>query len=272
MHGLPPPNGQPRLVVVRRLRPGRARLRRGCGAACAPSGRPPCAGELARRPRSKVMSAEVSARPIEQVTGPASSSNDAACSSSSKRSAQRSTPLPAAAPWWARDQDLRPHHRSRPRGRRGGGKLLAQGTPEQVAATEGSHTGRFLAEIVKPKPGPKRRPRSGGSWPPRSLRLRRGAETQTGRRHPLRAGAADIPRGPVGPRDEVRPLGAQPSARKLVPSNAVTPSPTATAPSGMTVGPIGGMAAPAMKNSGEPLEQLSHNAFGNTWSFPLRGR
>jgi excinuclease ABC subunit A len=34
---------------------------------------------------------------------------------------------------------------------------VAQGTPEQVAATEGSHTGRFLAEIVKPAPKRKKR-------------------------------------------------------------------------------------------------------------------
>ena len=44
-----------------------------------------------------------------------------------------------------------------PEGGEEGGKLVAQGTPEQVAGTEGSHTGRFLAEIVKPAPA-----RSGG--------------------------------------------------------------------------------------------------------------
>jgi excinuclease ABC subunit A len=36
--------------------------------------------------------------------------------------------------------------------------VVATGTPEQVAATPGSHTGRFLAEIVEPaKSAPKRR-------------------------------------------------------------------------------------------------------------------
>ncbi|MFU0804166.1 MAG: excinuclease ABC subunit UvrA [Pseudoclavibacter caeni] len=35
-----------------------------------------------------------------------------------------------------------------PEGGAGGGTVIAQGTPEQVAATPGSHTGRFLAEIL----------------------------------------------------------------------------------------------------------------------------
>ncbi|WP_028244520.1 excinuclease ABC subunit UvrA [Pseudoclavibacter soli] len=35
-----------------------------------------------------------------------------------------------------------------PEGGSGGGTVIAQGTPEQVAATPGSHTGRFLAEIL----------------------------------------------------------------------------------------------------------------------------
>ena len=45
-----------------------------------------------------------------------------------------------------------------PEGGEEGGRLVAQGTPEQVAGTKGSHTGRFLAGIVKPPPGRKRRP------------------------------------------------------------------------------------------------------------------
>jgi excinuclease ABC subunit A len=43
-----------------------------------------------------------------------------------------------------------------PEGGEEGGLVVAQGTPEQVAAIDGSHTGRFLAEIVQPK-----RPRGG---------------------------------------------------------------------------------------------------------------
>jgi excinuclease ABC subunit A len=35
-----------------------------------------------------------------------------------------------------------------PEGGSGGGKVVAQGTPEQVARVEASHTGRFLAEIL----------------------------------------------------------------------------------------------------------------------------
>ncbi|MDE2398278.1 MAG: excinuclease ABC subunit UvrA [Burkholderiales bacterium] len=39
-----------------------------------------------------------------------------------------------------------------PEGGSGGGRLLVAGTPEDVAAFEGSHTGRFLAPILKPTP------------------------------------------------------------------------------------------------------------------------
>ncbi len=46
-----------------------------------------------------------------------------------------------------------------PEGGEEGGLLVAQGTPEQVAAKEGSYTGRFLAEIVKPAAAPKARRR-----------------------------------------------------------------------------------------------------------------
>ncbi len=46
-----------------------------------------------------------------------------------------------------------------PEGGDEGGTVVAQGTPEQVAATSGSHTGEFLAELVKPQ-APRRRARS----------------------------------------------------------------------------------------------------------------
>jgi excinuclease ABC subunit A len=35
-----------------------------------------------------------------------------------------------------------------PEGGAGGGTVVVQGTPEQVAEHPGSHTGRFLAEIL----------------------------------------------------------------------------------------------------------------------------
>jgi excinuclease ABC subunit A len=38
-----------------------------------------------------------------------------------------------------------------PEGGEEGGRVVADGTPEQVAATPGSHTGRFLSGIVTPK-------------------------------------------------------------------------------------------------------------------------
>jgi excinuclease ABC subunit A len=37
-----------------------------------------------------------------------------------------------------------------PEGGARGGQIVAQGTPEQVAAVRGSYTGRFLAELVEP--------------------------------------------------------------------------------------------------------------------------
>ena len=45
-----------------------------------------------------------------------------------------------------------------PEGGSGGGTVVAQGTPEDVAANPGSYTGQFLAELLEP-PAPKRSPR-----------------------------------------------------------------------------------------------------------------
>ena len=39
-----------------------------------------------------------------------------------------------------------------PEGGAGGGSLVAQGTPETVAATPGSHTGRYLGRMLRPQP------------------------------------------------------------------------------------------------------------------------
>jgi len=58
-----------------------------------------------------------------------------------------------------------------PEGGEEGGVVIAQGTPEQVAAEPSSHTGEFLAELVTPakrasakkprgKATPKRKPRA----------------------------------------------------------------------------------------------------------------
>ncbi|MEL7216500.1 MAG: ATP-binding cassette domain-containing protein, partial [Pseudomonadota bacterium] len=38
-----------------------------------------------------------------------------------------------------------------PEGGDGGGMIVAEGTPEEVAQIQGSHTGRYLAEMLNPK-------------------------------------------------------------------------------------------------------------------------
>jgi excinuclease ABC subunit A len=48
-----------------------------------------------------------------------------------------------------------------PEGGDGGGRIVAEGTPEQVAATRGSHTGRFLAPVIaRDMPAPQKRRRA----------------------------------------------------------------------------------------------------------------
>jgi excinuclease ABC subunit A len=42
-----------------------------------------------------------------------------------------------------------------PEGGHRGGMILAEGTPEDLAATPGSHTGRFLAKLLAPAAAPK---------------------------------------------------------------------------------------------------------------------
>ena len=38
-----------------------------------------------------------------------------------------------------------------PEGGRGGGRVIAQGTPEQVVLVEASHTGRYLERVLSPE-------------------------------------------------------------------------------------------------------------------------
>ena len=47
-----------------------------------------------------------------------------------------------------------------PEGGNGGGRVVAEGTPEQVAAVPGSYTGQFLARLVTPEPARTRRARA----------------------------------------------------------------------------------------------------------------
>jgi len=48
-----------------------------------------------------------------------------------------------------------------PEGGSGGGQIIAQGTPETVAATPGSHTGRYLTRVLRQKPSPPSPPNRG---------------------------------------------------------------------------------------------------------------
>ena len=47
-----------------------------------------------------------------------------------------------------------------PEGGEGGGRIVASGTPEQVAAVEASHTGRYLAPLLAAQAPPKSRKRA----------------------------------------------------------------------------------------------------------------
>jgi excinuclease ABC subunit A len=48
-----------------------------------------------------------------------------------------------------RDQDRRLAHRHGPEGGSGGGDVVVEGTPEDVAASRDSHTGRFLRPVLE---------------------------------------------------------------------------------------------------------------------------
>jgi len=39
-----------------------------------------------------------------------------------------------------------------PEGGDGGGRIIAEGTPEEVAKVKGSYTGKFLGPLLKKKP------------------------------------------------------------------------------------------------------------------------
>ena len=47
-----------------------------------------------------------------------------------------------------------------PEGGEGGGRIVAQGTPEEVATADGSHTGRYLREVLRREERPSVKPRS----------------------------------------------------------------------------------------------------------------
>jgi excinuclease ABC subunit A len=53
-----------------------------------------------------------------------------------------------------------------PEGGDGGGIIVAQGTPEDIAASEASHTGRFLREVLKRRPLKREAAVSGGKAVP----------------------------------------------------------------------------------------------------------
>jgi excinuclease ABC subunit A len=90
-----------------------------------------------------------------------------------------------------------------PEGGDEGGQVIAQGTPEQVAVTEGSHTGRFLAELL-PAAGARSRktasrrgtaaetgaPATNGSAPARGAPARNGSSSGASRNGSSKAGGS----------------------------------------------------------------------------------
>jgi len=60
-----------------------------------------------------------------------------------------------------------------PEGGAGGGRIVAQGTPEDIALVPGSYTGRYLKPVLDAHAA--RRAREAGPAPPRAGRGRRGS-------------------------------------------------------------------------------------------------
>jgi excinuclease ABC subunit A len=98
-----------------------------------------------------------------------------------------------------------------PEGGSGGGLVVAQGTPEQVARVEASHTGRFLAEILAGR-GPAGH-RSPAGEPPAPA--------------DVRAGTAPASRSGRGPAAGRPPAARGPAART---ATAGAPAPATGAP------------------------------------------
>ena len=63
-----------------------------------------------------------------------------------------------------------------PEGGEEGGRLVAAGTPEDVAAVDDSYTGQFLREIVGAPPAPRAQRKRAGRRPARCDPLKRLAE------------------------------------------------------------------------------------------------
>ena len=96
-----------------------------------------------------------------------------------------------------------------PEGGEEGGRLMAAGTPEEVAAVEESHTGAFLRELVEAKPAKGGRRRAARLRRPRAPQGRRGRVSEPGR-----AAAAPHRARPAPPRRREPAAPAGPAARR----------------------------------------------------------
>ena len=93
-----------------------------------------------------------------------------------------------------------------PEGGDGGGRIVAEGTPEDVAATADSYTGQYLARIIKPGKAPKRRK----TLKPRKTIAKNGAKT--GVKTATKKSAKPKAAKPRAARGNGRGKGARPAA------------------------------------------------------------
>ena len=178
-----------------------------------------------------VMPEDVSARPIAHVTGPASSSNETAWSSSSKRSAQ----MAALRAWWrAGARRARPGRSERARPPRAGRAQRRDAEAQYLAAGRGTMAGVHPAQAIHVEHRDGQRLAGAGA-----AQLLPGQEGPGSRR---RLGVR-----PAGPPDNHRPSGRDP---EITPSAHRRAAEGRARPSGERGRPRGDTRAPRPAETG----------------------